>query len=300
MSFSENLQFLRTNAGTTQEQLAEVLGVSRQSVSKWENGSSFPEMETLIRICDLYDTDLDTLLRGDVEADQVSDCAHYDQFMTRFARRIAFSVGGIIAGISFMILLFLITDIPEVLPVSFFLLVIAIAAVVLVASGIQYDQFCKKHPILTDFYTEQEKDSFHQKFIWYIAGGVGAVLFGVVLLILFFCFFPEQEPYESLAASLFLLIIAGAVASFVYGGMQSEKYKIWKYNRDNNPTPEVKQRQNLIGTLCTVIMLAATAVFVALGFTKNAWDTAWWVFPVGGILCGIVSVVLDPYKGEDN
>ena len=299
MSFSENLQFLRTNAGTTQEQLAEVLGVSRQSVSKWENGSSFPEMETLIRICDLYDTDLDTLLRGDVEADQVSDCAHYDQFMTRFARRIAFSVGGIIAGISFMILLFLITDIPEVLPVSFFLLVIAIAAVVLVASGIQYDQFCKKYPILTDFYTEQEKDSFHQKFIWYIAGGVGAVLFGVVMLVMAFAFLPEREPYESIMGATFLLFIAGAVTSFIYAGIMDDKYKIEKYNRHNNPTPEEKKKDNLIGTICACIMLTATAIYLALGFTNNLWDTAWWVFPVGGVLCGAASVILDPRKGED-
>ena len=299
MSFSENLQFLRTNAGTTQEQLAEVLGVSRQSVSKWENGSSFPEMETLIRICDLYDTDLDTLLRGNVEADQVSDCAHYDQFMTRFARRIAFSVGGIIAGISFMILLFLITDIPEVLPVSFFLLVIAIAAVVLVASGIQYDQFSKKYPILTDFYTEQEKDSFHQKFIWYIAGGVGAVLFGVVMLVMAFAFLPEREPYESIMGATFLLFIAGAVTSFIYAGIMDDKYKIEKYNRHNNPTPEEKKKDNLIGTICACIMLTATAIYLALGFTNNLWNTAWWVFPVGGVLCGAASVILDPRKGED-
>lgn len=40
MAFSENLQFIRTQAGITQEQLAEQLDVSRQSVSKWESGVS--------------------------------------------------------------------------------------------------------------------------------------------------------------------------------------------------------------------------------------------------------------------
>lgn len=299
MSFSENLQFLRTRSDTTQEQLAEQLGVSRQSVSKWESGSSFPEMDTLLRICDTYDVTLDTLLRGSVEQTLVSDVTGYDSFMNRFARRITGAVSGILAGVALMILLAGF-GVSEMIATALFLLVVTIAAVVLVASGIQNDNFHKKHPTITDFYTQEQKDAFHQKLVWHIAGGVGAILFGVVLLILFFCFFPEQEPYESLAAGLFLLIIAGAVASFVYGGMQSEKYKIWKYNRDNNPTPEVKQRQNLISTICGCIMLAATAIFVALGFTKNAWDTAWWVFPVGGILCGIVSVILDPYKGEDD
>ena len=46
MSLAENLQYLRAREGVTQEQLAERLDVSRQSVSKWESGASFPEMDT--------------------------------------------------------------------------------------------------------------------------------------------------------------------------------------------------------------------------------------------------------------
>ena len=299
MAFSENLQFLRTRAGVTQEQLAEELGVSRQSVSKWESSASFPEMDTLLHICDMYDVNLDTLLRGSVEESLVSDTAQYDRTMNRFSRRIAFSVGAIIAAVGAM--LFLTTaGLSEMLAGAFLLLVITISAVVIVASGIQDDHFRKKFPVITDFYTQEEKDAFQQKFVWFIAGGIGAILFGVVLLVLFFCFFPEREPYESLACGVLLLIIAGAVTSFIYGGIQSEKYKIWKYNRDNNPTPEVKKRNGLIGALCACTMLLATAVYVGLGLAKDLWDTAWWVFAVGGILCGVVNVVLDPYKGEDD
>jgi len=171
--------------------------------------------------------------------------------------------------------------------------------VVMIASGIQEENFRKKYPVIEDFYTEEEKELFHQKCVWYIAGGVGAILFAVVAMLLFFVFFPEQEPYESIASAGLLLIIAGAAVSFVYAGMQDEKYKIWKYNRDNNPTPEVKQRKQLIGTICAVIMIVAAAIYVGLGFTQKLWDSAFWVFPVGGILCGAVAVILDPYKGED-
>lgn len=80
MAFPENLQFIRARAGLTQEQLAEQLEVSRQSVSKWEGGQSFPEMETLLHICNLYDVNLDVLLRGSVEESQVADTAQYDGF----------------------------------------------------------------------------------------------------------------------------------------------------------------------------------------------------------------------------
>ena len=298
MTFPENLQFIRSRAGLTQEQLAEQLNESRQTVSKWESGSRFPEMDTLIRICDLYNTDLDTLLRGSLEAESVADTVGYDTFMNRYTLRVTCAVGAILIGVGLMILLVGL-GIHEVVSTALFLLILTVSVVVLVASSIEEEHFRKRYPVISDFYTDQEKEDFHRRLIWHIAGGVGAILFGVILLMLFFTVFPEQEPYESLAASAFLLIIAGAVMSFIYAGMQDEKYKIWKYNRDNNPTPEAKQKLNIIGAACGVIMLLSTAVYVALGFTRDAWGTAWWVFPVGGILCGAVSIALNPYKGED-
>ncbi len=299
MAFPENLQFIRSRAGITQEQLAEQLEVSRQTVSKWESGASFPEMDTLLRICDLYDTNLDTLLRGSMEAASVEDTVGYDVFMNRFAKRISCSIGAIIAAVAVLMILNVL-GIQEYLSAAFLLLVITISVVIIVASGIQEENFRKKHPVIADFYSEEEKDAFHQKLVWYIAGGVGAILFGVFLMILCFAFLPEQEPYESIVGSIFMLIIAGAVIVFVYAGMQDEKYKIWKYNRDNNPTPEAKKKLNTIGTVCGIIMLLATAIYVALGLTQASWGTSWWVFPVGGILCGVVNIVLDPYKGEDD
>lgn len=299
MAFPENLQFIRTRECLTQEQLAEQLNVSRQSVSKWESGSSFPEMDTLLRICDLYNISLDTLLRGSAEADFRQDTAGYDAFMNRFSLRVSFSVGAIIMGVALMILLTGL-GIHEMISVALFLLILTACVVVLVASGIEHDHFCKRHPMVSDFYSDEEKEAFHRRSIWHIAGGVGAIMFGVVLLMLFFTVFPEQEPYESIAVSVLLFIISGAVTSFVYAGIQDEKYKVWKYNRDNNPTPEAKKKLDTIGAGCGAIMLLATAVYVALGFTKGAWGTAWWVFPVGGILCGVVSTVLNPYKGEDD
>ena len=67
MSFAENMQYLRERDGLTQEELAEKLDVSRQSVSKWETGEAFPETEKLIVLCDMFGVDLDSLLRGDVK-----------------------------------------------------------------------------------------------------------------------------------------------------------------------------------------------------------------------------------------
>ena len=54
MSFSENLQYLRKRDRITQEELADKIGVSRQSVSKWETGEAYPETDKLIVLCDMF------------------------------------------------------------------------------------------------------------------------------------------------------------------------------------------------------------------------------------------------------
>ncbi|MGM9550214.1 MAG: helix-turn-helix domain-containing protein [Faecousia sp.] len=62
MSLGEKLAMLRRQSNYTQEQLAELLGVSRQAVSKWESDTAYPETEKLIRLAKLYDCSLDNLL----------------------------------------------------------------------------------------------------------------------------------------------------------------------------------------------------------------------------------------------
>lgn len=68
MSFRANLQYLRAQRNMPQEQLAMLLGVSRQAISKWESGKAYPEMDKLLMICDLFGCTLDDLVLGDVSA----------------------------------------------------------------------------------------------------------------------------------------------------------------------------------------------------------------------------------------
>jgi transcriptional regulator with XRE-family HTH domain len=65
MKLYENLQRLRKGKGLSQEALAEMLGVSRQAISKWESGQSYPEMEKLITLSDFFGVTVDSLLKDD-------------------------------------------------------------------------------------------------------------------------------------------------------------------------------------------------------------------------------------------
>ncbi|MBP3885925.1 MAG: helix-turn-helix transcriptional regulator [Olsenella sp.] len=66
MSFRDNLQHLRATRGMTQEQLAMMVGVSRQSVTKWESERAYPEMDKLLKICQIFNCSLDELVQGDL------------------------------------------------------------------------------------------------------------------------------------------------------------------------------------------------------------------------------------------
>ena len=73
MFFASNLQKLRKRENMSQEALAEKLDVTRQSVSKWESGASYPEMDKLISICKIFSVDMDTLVNGDVLDEKKQD-----------------------------------------------------------------------------------------------------------------------------------------------------------------------------------------------------------------------------------
>ncbi len=65
MDIGQKLKHARTSAGLTQEGVAEALGVSRQTISNWENGRTYPDIVSVIRLSDLYEISLDALLKED-------------------------------------------------------------------------------------------------------------------------------------------------------------------------------------------------------------------------------------------
>ena len=67
MNFSENLKKIRKNNNLSQEQLADKLDVSRQSVSKWESGSAYPEMDKMLKICEIFKLGIDELLNQNID-----------------------------------------------------------------------------------------------------------------------------------------------------------------------------------------------------------------------------------------
>lgn len=65
MTFGENLVNLRKRNGVSQEQLAEVLGITRQTISKWELNQSTPDLQYIVQIGEYFNVSLDYLIKGE-------------------------------------------------------------------------------------------------------------------------------------------------------------------------------------------------------------------------------------------
>lgn len=219
MSFGENLQYYRAREGLTQEELAERLEVSRQSVSKWESNTSFPEMEKLMTLCSLFQTDLDTLVRGDAQAACQEDAVGYDRHMNSFSNAVAGGVGLILLGVAAALGLYGLAGIPDTWCGAVILSAVAVAVAILVVAFIDHDRFAQQHPTLPQIYTPAQRDAYARRFPYLIALPIAAIIIGVVWLVLLSSWAEAGgDRREAALVSSFLLDLALSVSVLVWPG----------------------------------------------------------------------------------
>lgn len=290
MSFSENLQHLRKKERMTQEQLAERLDVSRQAVSKWESAQSYPEMDKILQLCEMFHCDINTLVQGDVTESEKEDTAGYEQQMNRLSLLTATAFSMIIAAVGLFVLLEkLLKDIlhEDLLVIGMFV-IIAVAVSILIVTGINHEYFMKRYAVIQDFYTENERYNFNRKFAISIAVGVCLIFFGLCLNM--GLEYMGNQVLEEIGSGIFLFCVAAAVWIFIYYGMQKEKYEVEKYNQRNQST--LTKGKKLTRKISSVIWLLAVAVFLYMGLARDMFRIAWVVFPIGWILCAVADIIV--------
>lgn len=294
MGFGENLQILRKTKNISQEQLAERLDVSRQAVSKWESGSGYPETEKLISICELFECSMDEIVKGKFSENVHKEKREYEVLMTRFSKGIALAIGIILLGATILLYFSGIPATEELqekngmIGVVILLVCVLIAVPIFIVLGMQKEEFVKKNPKLPNIYEEEEVSKFNSRFSIAIAGSVSLILLGTVFLVALYGMQIVNE--ESTIPTVVLMgFVTIAVPIIVYFGIQKSKYDIEQYNREN--TKEYRKENSLIGKICGVMMLVVTIIYLVSGLVYHAWVINWIIYPVGGLLCGIVGTI---------
>ena len=315
MSFGENLQTLRKAKGISQEQLAERLDVSRQAVSKWESGGGYPETDKIIALCEFFGCSMDELMLGKISVSKPDDRKAYDNMMNRFARGISLGVGLILFGVALCVLSSVFySDVLASLGAVVLLMFVAVAVAIFIICGLEHENFKRVHPKMPEIYSDDEINGFNTRvFPRAIAVGVLLIFISVIQIILVSAINDSKFPPENqslawisiqapiISAAIMLALIGVAVMIFVYYGIQHDKYDIKKYNNEIRETERASRsrRNQLMSAINGTIMLTATTLFLISGFVFEIWHPAWIVFPIGGLLCGIVDMFLNIGSKEE-
>lgn len=289
MNFGENLQTLRKIKNYSQEDLADKLQVSRQAVSKWESGTGFPETEKLISICDLFDCSMDELVKGKISIDSNSEKEEYDSFINKFGKNISIAIMLILIGTILLLTIIGFNENNNMFGIVVLLIFVVFSVPIFIVNGLEMENFKSKHPKLSNFYSEEEIDKYNKKFAIMLASSVSIILIGVVVFMMLIALkiFSEDSIFP---VSILMCFITVAVPLIVNAGIQKDKYDIKKYNKENSLYS--KDEFDKVGKYCGVIMIIATIIYLLISFIFNLWAISWIVFPVGGMLCGIVSILL--------
>ena len=345
MSFRDNLQHLRATRNMTQEQLAMLLGVSRQSVTKWEAEKSYPEMDKLLKLCQIFECSLDDLVQGDltgrepdpatatVPAGPPTDVCGYDEHQRMMAWKVPTGVAAILVGIAIGLFFEGAVDLAPVGARDGLFVVIILAGILvglafLVPAGMEHAAFQRAHPYVEDFYTDDDRAAARTSFSAGLVGGIALIFVGIGILLVL----GEDRELENVALFFLMLFIALGVWNIVHYGMLLGRTNVDEYNRSVGEDLEVeeivraqlddarrealleaKKRDEKIGAVCAVIMILATIVGLGLLFAPvlaspdpSAFDPVgtsamwfWVAWPVGGLLCGVVAVLMRAFgRGE--
>ncbi|MBR1867183.1 MAG: helix-turn-helix domain-containing protein [Clostridia bacterium] len=275
--FAEFLFKRRKELGLTQQNIADELGISNKAVSKWESGESFPETAQLLPLSRLLGCSVDDLLAGRFSNQSAEEDKHDESegktevhSSGKNSLWTALGVFSVLLGV-FAQLVFGYAlggdDKAWEIGASVMLALIAVGVVLMVYAGLSKEIICR---------ADDEEKNFANKYSLVLSLSIGGTIFAVASLIFCIAFgLPEV-----VSVGVMFLLIAISVSMIVYSGMRLSKFK-----------PEKKtsvKEDNISG----IIMMTATAVYLLIGFIWGKWHPGWVIFPVSGILCGIISIII--------
>ena len=139
MTIGERLLKLRKERNLSQEELGNILDVSRQTISKWETDQTTPDFDKIVPLCEYYGITSDELLTGNKNIVEANDEVN----KSKFARNLAISVGLYIFSVV-LIILFAASLNQPIIGVCLFFITVAIATGLIIYSSIVYNDKKKK------------------------------------------------------------------------------------------------------------------------------------------------------------
>lgn len=322
MILAEKIIKLRKQQGWSQEELAMKLGISRQSVSKWESTASIPDLDKIIKLSELFGVSTDYLLKdteGEEEvvayADEtviesqekekvhnisLEEANKYMALVEQNSKKIAAGVAAcilspvlliLLCGLSEAQIIAINDDMAAGIGVTMLLLIIAGAVAIFIMNGMQLDkyEYLEKEALALQYgvagIVEVKKEKFEPTFKQCIAVGVALCITSAVPIMVAAAF-GGSDISGIYCVCLLLVMVAFGVYLFVWSGMIWGSYQ--KLLEEGDYTREKKLENKRNDNLSKVYWCTITAIYLGYSFYTFNWHMSWIIWPCAGVLFAAV------------
>lgn len=312
MIFADKLIQLRKKAGWSQEELAEQMNVTRQSVSKWEGAQSVPDLEKIIRLSELFGVSTDYLLKDKIEetecnipSDDLSTLRRVSMEEANAFLSVKAATSKSIALAAFLcilspICLFIlgaISEIPEYglaenaaggIGMIVLLLFVTIAVALFISSGRKtavYD-FLEKEIFETEYgvsgMVSERKAQYNQTYTRNNIIGAGLCIMALIPLFGGVIFNDENDLLMTIMLSASFVLAGIGVIFFIRSGIIWAGYE--KLLQEGDYSKEKKKNQSITTTVSVAYWLIATAIYLGYSLSTNNWGYSWVIWVVAGVI----------------
>ena len=297
MIFADKLILLRKKAGWSQEELAEQMNVTRQSVSKWEGAQSVPDLDKMIRLSELFGVSTDYLLKDEIEQAEHINSSNDIPSLKRVSMEEANAFLSVksrtaktIAYAAFLCILS---------PIALLIIFVAIAAVMFISSGSKTAPFAylEKEKFETEYgvsgMVKERKAKYkdlHTK-----NNIVGTCLCISALIPLFVGAIIDADNDLFLMAMLsFSFLIAGVgVICFIKTGIVWASYE--KLLQEGEYSKENKEKPSIAVAVYTAYWVITTAVYVGYSLSSTHWGQSWVILVVAGVMFPAIVAITNAF-----
>jgi len=327
MILADKIIELRKKNGWSQEELAEQLEVSRQSISKWEGAQSVPDMARIIRMSELFGVSTDYLLKDELERPELMESRTEDspvrivsmEEANAFLAVRQLNAGRVALGVMLCILspvlLILLGGAQELGAISLtegqaaglgmvaLFALVGCAVALFVTSSIRAGryEYLEKEPVETlygvDGMVRDRKEKFQPIYARQLTLGIVLCVVAAVPIFLSQILIEGDSVWAVASVAVLLVLVAIGVllivrASMVWGSFQ-------RLLEEGDYTREAKEDSKKHGQISGIYWGLVTAGYLAWSFITNGWDHTWIVWPVAAVAYGAVFGIIKALRQKN-
>ena len=321
MILADKIMNLRKKAGWSQEELAQQLNVTRQSVSKWEGAQSVPDLDKIVQMSRIFGVSTDYLLKDELEEQEpapglaeqpprrrvsMEEASRYLALRRAAAPKLALATFLCVISPITLILLGGLSEYSARISenaaagigLSVLIVLVAAAVSIFLSSGAQVREFAflETEPFETEYgvsgMVRQRRQDFQPTANRLNLIGTLLCIVSVLPLFLSLCLSGSDLMYVG-AVCLLLGFVALACLAFVYAGTQTGAME--KLLEEGDYSRQRKSKSRLVGTVSVCYWLVVTAIFLFYTFGPFGNGQAkysWFIWAIAGILYAAVMAVL--------